>query len=166
MKSQNPSAALYGIDICSTAVDHCIQKGINAKTGNAEEIPFEDNYFDIALMSLVIEHVINQDNALAEAHRILKKGGRFLLTTDNIWWQWIMKAKNILMPWKPKYVRFQQPIDDEFTYRRIRKMLEKAGFRITKRMKSGPIAIGGKYLGRFDWSICLYKRHWLLCEKV
>ncbi|MEW6536608.1 MAG: methyltransferase domain-containing protein [Candidatus Auribacterota bacterium] len=165
VKYRNPLVKMHGIDICETAVEHCVSEGINARVANVEDIPFNDNYFDCAIMSMVIEHVIDQKKALAEVNRILKTGGLFLLTTDNVWWLWCMSLKNIMMPWKPKYTRKKQPVNDEFSYRRIRKMVEEAGFSVIKRMKSGPISAGERFVGKYDWSIFLYKRHWLLCRK-
>jgi demethylmenaquinone methyltransferase / 2-methoxy-6-polyprenyl-1,4-benzoquinol methylase len=45
---------------------------------NAEKLPFKDNYFDYYTISFGIRNVNNIDNALAEAYRVLKPGGRFL----------------------------------------------------------------------------------------
>jgi len=38
--------------------------------GNAENLPFMDNSFDLAIMSHVLEHTINPDKALQEAARV------------------------------------------------------------------------------------------------
>jgi len=45
---------------------------------NAEELPFEDNEFDYYTISFGIRNVANINNALKEAFRVLKPGGRFL----------------------------------------------------------------------------------------
>ena len=45
---------------------------------NAETLPFEDNYFDYYTISFGIRNVDNINNALEEAYRVLKPGGRFL----------------------------------------------------------------------------------------
>lgn len=45
---------------------------------NAEELPFDDNYFDYYTISFGIRNVENINNALKEAYRVLKPGGRFL----------------------------------------------------------------------------------------
>jgi len=46
--------------------------------GNAEELPFEDNRFDAYTIAFGIRNVPRIDQALREAHRVLKPGGRFL----------------------------------------------------------------------------------------
>jgi ubiquinone/menaquinone biosynthesis C-methylase UbiE len=42
---------------------------------SAEELPFEDNYFDMVYSSHVLEHIPNKDKALAEIVRVLKPNG-------------------------------------------------------------------------------------------
>ncbi len=45
---------------------------------NAEELPFEADSFDAYTIAFGIRNVPRIDRALAEAHRVLKRGGRFL----------------------------------------------------------------------------------------
>ena len=45
---------------------------------NAEELPFEDASFDAYTIAFGIRNVPRIDKALLEAHRVLKRGGRFL----------------------------------------------------------------------------------------
>tara|TARA_B110000438_G_scaffold285947_1_gene316617 strand:+ start:3861 stop:4565 length:705 start_codon:yes stop_codon:yes gene_type:complete len=45
---------------------------------DAEKLPFADNYFDYYTISFGIRNVNNINNALEEAYRVLKPGGKFL----------------------------------------------------------------------------------------
>jgi demethylmenaquinone methyltransferase/2-methoxy-6-polyprenyl-1,4-benzoquinol methylase len=45
---------------------------------NAEELPFEANSFDAYTIAFGIRNVPRIERALSEAHRVLKRGGRFL----------------------------------------------------------------------------------------
>jgi len=45
---------------------------------SAEKLPFKNNYFDYYTISFGIRNVNNLSNALKEAYRVLKPGGRFL----------------------------------------------------------------------------------------
>ena len=45
---------------------------------NAENLPFENNYFDYYTISFGIRNINNVNKALQEAYRVLKPGGRFL----------------------------------------------------------------------------------------
>jgi len=44
--------------------------------GNAEAMPFPDNYCDAVTIAFGIRNVTHRDKALSEFHRILKPGGR------------------------------------------------------------------------------------------
>ena len=45
---------------------------------SAEKLPFKNNHFDYYTISFGIRNVSNLNNALKEAYRVLKPGGRFL----------------------------------------------------------------------------------------
>jgi len=45
---------------------------------SAEKLPFKNNYFDYYTISFGIRNVSNIKNALKEAYRVIKPGGRFL----------------------------------------------------------------------------------------
>ena len=47
-------------------------------TGNAEALPFETASADIVTIAFGLRNVTDRDAAIAEAHRILRPGGRFL----------------------------------------------------------------------------------------
>ncbi len=47
-------------------------------------LPFEDGTFDYILLAEVIEHLSNPYEVMAEISRVLKKGGKLVLSTPNI----------------------------------------------------------------------------------
>ncbi|XP_790868.3 2-methoxy-6-polyprenyl-1,4-benzoquinol methylase, mitochondrial [Strongylocentrotus purpuratus] len=55
-----------------------IQSGISWVCGNAEELPIADDSMDAYTIAFGIRNVTNVDQALDEAYRVLKPGGRFL----------------------------------------------------------------------------------------
>ena len=57
-----------------------LRGNINVKwfCSSAEKLPFKNNYFDYYTISFGIRNVNNINNALKEAYRVLKPGGRFL----------------------------------------------------------------------------------------
>lgn len=81
------------LDPDASAINKLASMGVNAKTGVAERLPFEDAAFDAVIASEVLEH-LDQDNciqAISEIRRVLKPGGHFLGTvpyreqlTDNL----------------------------------------------------------------------------------
>mmetsp|Transcript_28073 Transcript_28073/g.41352 ORF Transcript_28073/g.41352 Transcript_28073/m.41352 type:complete len:317 (+) Transcript_28073:46-996(+) len=46
--------------------------------GNAQDLPFEDNKFDLFTIAFGLRNVTDVDAALREARRVLKPGGRFM----------------------------------------------------------------------------------------
>lgn len=59
------------------AIDRGWLNGFEWVTGNAEALPFPDNSFDVYTISFGLRNVTHIDDALREAWRVLKPGGRF-----------------------------------------------------------------------------------------
>lgn len=72
-----------GIDIAQSGHDHTrsnidiFYDGLN--------IPFEDNSFDSIICFEVLEHVFEPEKIIQEMYRVLKPGGKLILTTPFIW---------------------------------------------------------------------------------
>ena len=49
---------------------------------NIQDIPFEDNYFDVIIANNMLYHVPDIEKALSEVSRVLKKGGKFYAGTS------------------------------------------------------------------------------------
>lgn len=75
---------LYGIDLTQKYLDIArLNKDLIIKFGSAEEIPFEDNFFDLLIIDQVMEHLANPRKAFQEAKRVLKKDGLFCIGVPN-----------------------------------------------------------------------------------
>lgn len=59
-------------------------KNINFVLGDLHKMPFVENSFDKAVMSEVLEHVVNDELALKEVFRVLKTGGVVVVSTPSI----------------------------------------------------------------------------------
>jgi demethylmenaquinone methyltransferase/2-methoxy-6-polyprenyl-1,4-benzoquinol methylase len=70
----NPAMLEVGRD---RAVDRGLLRGLTWTTGDAEGLPFPDRSFDAYTIAFGLRNVTDIDKALAEAHRVLKPGGRF-----------------------------------------------------------------------------------------
>ncbi len=53
---------------------------VNFVDGDAQNLPFSDNEFDVVVSNLGICHVPDQSRALSEVHRTLRAGGKFAMT--------------------------------------------------------------------------------------
>jgi len=76
------SFLVSALDPNRSAVERLRSKGIDARVGFAEELPFHDREFDAVIASEVLEHLDDDELArtLAEIHRVLKAGALFIGT--------------------------------------------------------------------------------------
>jgi SAM-dependent methyltransferase len=76
---------IAALDISSEAVGFAHIKGINcAVQADARAIPYRTNTFNTIVSFEVFEHITNVEKYLHEAHRVLKNGGVFLVSTPNV----------------------------------------------------------------------------------
>ena len=74
-----PKHTLF-LDLAAEALKHLQQKGYSTKHGDVTNLPIESDFADVVFCSEVLEHVENYETALKEIHRILKTGGKLILT--------------------------------------------------------------------------------------
>lgn len=53
--------------------------------GVAEDLPLEDASFDVALSTMMLEHVVDPRRVLSEVRRVLRPGGRLILVVPSVW---------------------------------------------------------------------------------
>ena len=76
---------IAGVDI-SERILETAQAAIpraDLRQGNLEALPFDDASFDLVLCTQVIEHVLDAAAGVAELVRVLRGGGRLVISTDN-----------------------------------------------------------------------------------
>lgn len=109
--------AYIGLDIDS---DLSRQRGMADYFYDGNAFPFVDESFDSALCNQVLEHVFNPDEFLGEIARILKPGGKLLLTVPFVWDE------------------HEQPYDfARYSSFGLRTLLERQGFRVIFHEKLG-----------------------------
>lgn len=69
-----------GVDLSEKALAYCREKGLQVQKGSAEKLPFPDKYFNVVILSDVLEHVRDDRQALAEARRVLTPDGIVIIT--------------------------------------------------------------------------------------
>lgn len=81
----------HGVDIAQSFVDAANVYKADHSVSNAhfvaapsEKLPFPDSTFDVVSCLEVLEHVFDKDVALKELLRVLKPGGRLILSTPNL----------------------------------------------------------------------------------
>lgn len=115
--------AVEGFDIADRALESVRAKGFKGHIWNAEKdkCPVEDGRFDVIIAGDIIEHVIDTEFFLAEMKRILKPGGRIILTTPNLFY-WLSRIKFLFAraPWAYPGVSYQFKSDPNMISEHIR----------------------------------------------
>lgn len=118
----------YGIDpnTVSNSGD-----GINLIKANIEtnRIPFSDNFFDVVTMLAVIEHINPHrlPHVLEEIKRVLKKDGRFIMTTPS---PWIEQLRILQIMASLNLVSAEEIMEHKYAYshKAINDFLKRTGF--------------------------------------
>ena len=69
---------IRGADASAAMVAAARERGITADESPAESLPYPDASFDAVFSNAVLHWVRGQDEMMAEVHRVLKPGGRFV----------------------------------------------------------------------------------------
>ncbi len=76
-------AGVVAIDVSPRMVELTRARGIDARVGDVQELPFEDEAFDLVVAGWVLFHPADLDRALAEIARVLRPGGRLIAATNS-----------------------------------------------------------------------------------
>ncbi|HEC36377.1 MAG TPA: class I SAM-dependent methyltransferase, partial [Anaerolineae bacterium] len=113
----------WGVEPSHWAVEEARKRGLRVIQGTTRTVDLPQDYFDVATMWDVIEHLTDPLGELRRIHRLLKPGGLLVVHTIDIGspfarlmgsrWPWIMEMHLYY-----------------FSRRTLRMMLEKAGFSV------------------------------------
>jgi ubiquinone/menaquinone biosynthesis C-methylase UbiE len=65
-------------------VELACARGVDARVGDVQALPFEDGSFDCAVAAWMLFHVPDVDRGLAELARVLRRGGRLVAVTNSV----------------------------------------------------------------------------------
>ena len=162
--SQMGAAKVTGIDIGESFIDEAKNfaksKGVSNiefLAGDAHNLPFADKSFDMVFSFDAFEHVSNPEKMLSEVKRVLKPGGRFVMSfttwgnrqghhmTDAInvpWAHMLVSEKNLMQAYRSlvnpeRYVFRAGSIDSEklaycnkITLAKARRFVNKSGMKV------------------------------------
>ncbi len=82
---RNPGHHVIGMDWSAGSLSRARQLGLTVvRAGVGPDLPVASQAADVVIMSELIEHLVDTDSALDEAHRVLKPGGSLLMSTPNL----------------------------------------------------------------------------------
>lgn len=144
-KAYSQSNHTYGVDLDASA----LQKNTliqNKFVASGENLPFDDNFFDLVVSAWVLEHVEDPEKFFREVHRVLKPEGKVIFLTPNTWNYnvWIIRAiPNRLHDFLTRRL-YGREEGDTFpvryrinSARRIRRLLPALGFKEEKLILNG-----------------------------
>jgi len=75
----------HSLDPDDSTVKRLVAKGVSARVGRIEKMPFADDMFDVVVVSEVLEHLSEEElsTGLSEIGRVLKRGGTVLGTVPH-----------------------------------------------------------------------------------
>ena len=76
-------ANVVAVDISERMVELARSRGVDARLGDAQQLPFGDEEFDLVVAAWVLFHYADLDRGLAEIARVLRPGGRLLAVTNS-----------------------------------------------------------------------------------
>lgn len=80
---------VHGCDIDFESMQWCQNRGFSRMlVGSGYELPYQDHSFDLIGLFDTIEHIPDQDRALAEMHRVLKPGGLLFVSVPAYQFLW------------------------------------------------------------------------------
>src|SRR5690242_8093633 len=120
----DPSEAMISVAGRRQAPDH-----VTFRPGDATDLPFADGEFDVVTSTQVYEYVADMPRALAEAHRVLRPGGRLLvLDTD---WDSIVWACSDADRMRRVLGAWDEHLADPYLPRRLAGLMADAGLEVT-----------------------------------
>ena len=78
---------LFGLDLSEEMIKVARGKNIPGATflqGSADSLPYLDESFDVVTCSQSFHHYPHQERAVAEAYRVLKRGGLYILSDTGV----------------------------------------------------------------------------------
>ncbi len=129
--THHPDLKLYGMDISWSAVGKAgsapLPKRLSFAVGDVVSLPFKDLMFDCVILVEVIEHVFDVPQLLGELKRVLKDGGKLLITTTDFN---LLKKMIVAVFLFERYFYPTNPHIRIFTRKSLKDILHKSGFNV------------------------------------
>ena len=77
-------AEVVALDVSPRMAELARRRGVDARVGDVQRLPFADGEFDCALAAWMLFHVADLDRALSELARVLRPGGRLVAATNSV----------------------------------------------------------------------------------
>ena len=76
-------AEVVALDVSERMAELARERGVDARVGDVQSLPFADASFDTVVAAWMLYHVADLDGGLAEIVRVLSPGGRLVAVTNS-----------------------------------------------------------------------------------
>ncbi len=130
---------VQNVDVSKEAIAFLKRNGYKSQLVGNGPLPFKDRSYDIVTALDVLEHINQDDNALADWFRVLKPGGSLLITVPA--YQWLWSQHDVINNHHRRYTRSK-----------LETKVRKAGFKVNKAsyaiVFSFPLVAGSRILAK------------------
>lgn len=130
---KQPDNFVAGVDVAESAVAEARKVLDAAYVVDVENEPWPEDFvtqpFDLVICAEFIEHLFDQDAFLQHIKKIMKPGGRLILTTPNFL-LWNNRLRMLLGRFGPKEALFDQSHIHLLSYRGFKEKIAQAGFTV------------------------------------
>lgn len=134
LASEYPKAEVVSVDFSDSAISiarakaFAVGSNVNFKVDNACSLAFDAGSFDYVISCECLEHVESPSQMAGEINRVLRVGGRFIITTENY-------LNSMILAWFKSWLTRTpfdsgsgiQPRENFFLYWRVKRILEANG---------------------------------------
>jgi ubiquinone/menaquinone biosynthesis C-methylase UbiE len=137
-----------GVDYYDDMVDTCreyvrdedLEDRIAIVKGDAADLDFEDNYFDVVMSRATLHHLSDPSDALREKYRVLKPGGICLI--HDIRRDAPQETLDYFTEFRAKLNMPPTIIEEKFTMPEMESFIEKAGLKGIAKLITAPSGLG------------------------
>lgn len=138
-----PEGKVIGLDMTEQMVEKArknARKGsynnVEFKLGETEDIPVKDNSIDLVMSNCVINLVPNKEKAYREIYRILKRGGRFVISD-------LVTEKELDESIRNNPEKLVACVGGALTEKGYISVIKKVGFKNVKILKKSSMVVSG-----------------------
>lgn len=122
-------------DISPKMVDEIRKRQVKAVVSDAEKLPFKESSFDTVIAAELIYYLDHPERFIAESWRVLKTGGRLLISSANNMAKIYDRGRGLFRIIGFSHMYFDDRVRDFMTGTRLRRLLGEQGFVIKEEKK-------------------------------
>lgn len=127
---------IFGIDVAGSTASVAASRHehLRVSVSDVRKLPFRDSSIDVAVSNSTLDHfadIASVHVALGELHRVLRSGGRLLVTLDNPWHPILALRHRLPTAWLLRAGLVPYESGQTLGARELRAALETQGFDVT-----------------------------------